>query len=59
MEYIQEICISKANLSEKAQATCNGTTDKMPAMLKDGSRLSNRGVGAEFNTLKANIEFFK
>lgn len=56
--YISAICATSAVMSEKAQSACQGNVDNMPTMLKDGSRLSNRGVGSEFNALIANIAAF-
>lgn len=40
-------------LSEKASEAC--AANAMPTVLKDGSRFSNRGTGAEFNTLWRNF----
>jgi hypothetical protein len=59
-EYISSVC-SNANviLSERAIDACNDDIDAMPTMLNDGTRLSNRGVGAEFNVLIRNIAFFQ
>jgi hypothetical protein len=58
-DYIEPVCaITAIILSERAVSACNGNADAMPAMLQDGSRLSNRGVGAEFNALLANVANF-
>lgn len=57
---IDPVCaLTNVALSEKAMAACNGDETAMPRPLKDGSRYSNRGVGAEFNVILANIEVFR
>lgn len=57
---IDPVCaLTNVALSEKAMAACAGDEAAMPRPLKDGSRYSNRGVGAEFNVILANIEVFR
>ena len=50
MSIVQAVCIAGFNLSENAQNACDDV-EAIPSLIADGSRLSNRGVGAEFNTL--------
>jgi hypothetical protein len=49
------VCSSKAHLSEHLAAACKGAA---PEGIKDGSRFKAQGIGAELNTLYANIAFF-
>lgn len=50
------VCESQAVKSPELQAAC--AVGEGPAVLKDGSRFHNRGVGAEANVIWANIAFF-
>lgn len=45
----QAVCDGSFVLTAEAMAACTSKT--WPAVLKDGSRFRNTGVGAEFNTL--------
>lgn len=57
---LEEICaVPNIVLSEKATRACTGEVDALPRILKDGTRFSSRGVGAEFNALINNISNFK
>lgn len=52
---INAVCNASFILSERATDVCNGN-EAAPDMIADGSRLSNRGVGAEFNTLHRQLD---
>ena len=53
--FIAPVCKADVILSAKAQAACDGDLQKLK-MLKDGTRLRNVGIGAEFNTLRRNVD---
>lgn len=52
----QAVCTSPAIKSEKLQAAC--AAQQQPDGLKSGDRFKAVGIGAEVNTLFANISFF-
>lgn len=53
---VDELCaIDTLALSDNAREYCNGNADFAPQPISDGSRFANRGTGAEFNFLIANI----
>jgi len=49
----EAVCASPFVKSDKLQAAC--ATNAMPAALKDGTRFKAVGIGAEVNTLVANL----
>ncbi|WP_420408683.1 hypothetical protein [Hoeflea sp.] len=49
------VCASAFVKSEKLTKACQ--SGDMPDVLKDGSRFYARGIGAEVNTLAANLHF--
>jgi hypothetical protein len=57
---ITPVCaLDNVVLSDKAQRACDADEPSLPKILKDGSRFSSRGVGAEFNVLIANLASFQ
>lgn len=50
------VCDSPAVKSEKLKEAC--AADAAPDELKDGTRFKAVGIGAEVNTLLANLKFF-
>jgi hypothetical protein len=52
-----QVCKSPAIKSEKLVAAC--AANAMPAAVKAGDRFKAVGIGAEVNTLAANLQFFK
>lgn len=52
-----QVCQSKAKRSEKLETACKA--NEAPEAVKAGDRFKNVGIGAEINTLFANIAFFK
>lgn len=53
----EQVCTSPAIKSEKLTAAC--AAKAMPAAVKAGDRFKAVGIGAEVNTLAANLAFFK
>ncbi len=53
-ERFAAICSSKARLSPDLSEACR--IGEAPAILKDGSRFKNIGIGTEANTIWENIE---
>ena len=53
----EEVCNSAAVKSEKLEAACQAGA--APDQVKAGDRFKNVGIGAEVNTLAANIAFFR
>jgi len=53
----KEVCASPAIKSEKLATACKA--DEAPEAIKAGDRFKAVGIGAEVNTLAANIAFFK
>jgi hypothetical protein len=51
------VCASKAHRSAKLETACKA--NEAPDAVKAGDRFKAVGIGAEVNTLYANIEFFK
>ena len=51
----KDVCASRAILSDKLKAAC--LAGNMPRTVKSGSRFDARGIGAELNTLIANLRF--
>jgi hypothetical protein len=56
-EQFKAVCESKAHRSEKLETACKA--DLAPDAVKAGDRFKAVGIGAEVNTLWANISFFK
>lgn len=56
-EQFKAVCESKAHRSEKLETACKA--GEAPDAVKAGDRFKAVGIGAEVNTLYANIEFFK
>jgi hypothetical protein len=52
----RDVCQSPAVKSDKLQAAC--AANDMPDALKSGERFKAVGIGAEVNTLAANLAFF-
>jgi hypothetical protein len=52
----RDVCQSPAVKSNKLQAAC--AAGDMPDALKSGERFKAVGIGAEVNTLAANLAFF-
>ncbi len=50
------VCASPAVKSEKLEAACKA--GEAPAAVKAGDRFKSVGIGAEVNTLAANLQFF-
>lgn len=51
-----DVCASPAIKSAKLLTACQANT--MPAAVKAGDRFKAVGIGAEVNTLAANLKFF-
>ena len=51
-----QVCKSAAVKSEKLGKACS--EGSMPDVVKKGDRFKNVGIGAEVNTLAANLKFF-
>ena len=52
----KDVCASPAVKSEKLTAACQANA--MPKAIKKGDRFAAVGIGAEVNTLAANLKFF-
>lgn len=55
-DQFRQVCESPAVKSAKLEAACKA--GEAPDALKDGSRFKATGIGAEVNTLFANVAFF-
>lgn len=53
----KDVCASPAVKSEKLEAACKA--GEAPDAVKAGDRFKAVGIGAEVNTLAANLQFFK
>lgn len=56
-EQFKAVCESKAHRSDKLETACKA--GQAPDAVKAGDRFKAVGIGAEVNTLWANIEFIK
>lgn len=55
-DQFRQVCESPAVKSAKLEEACKA--GEAPDALKDGSRFKATGIGAEVNTLFANVAFF-